>query len=209
MAGSDTAEDTDPSGGTRGGMPAAPAFTRVCVVAPRMRIDLALPADVTVAELLPTLLDMARESSADGGARHGGWCLARVGQAPLEPARTLAQARVLDGELLQLRRRADLPPAPLFDDVIDAVAMATPASYRPWTPVTARYTGALAAVAALLCAAVAVYLAGPGTVPAVSAGVVAALGAGAAGVLRRVYDQTWTATLLAACALPFAFVAGL
>ncbi|MGB8963317.1 MAG: EsaB/YukD family protein, partial [Pseudonocardiaceae bacterium] len=40
-------------------------FSRVTVVAPRTRIDLALPSDVAVANLLPMLLKMAGESSAD------------------------------------------------------------------------------------------------------------------------------------------------
>ena len=53
-------------------------FSRVTVVAPNTRIDLALPADVAVADLLPMLLEMAREASTDGGSRHGGWCLSLI-----------------------------------------------------------------------------------------------------------------------------------
>jgi hypothetical protein len=153
----------------------AAVFSRVTVVAPRTRIDVALPSDVAVADLLPMLLEMARESTPDGGARHGGWALARLGQAPLESSRTLTGSGVLDGELLQLCKRAESPPPPLFDDVIDAVALSTPSSYRPWTEATARALGGGAAVAALLTAAVALLLAGPGLAEAVTAGVAAAL----------------------------------
>ena len=35
-------------------------FSRVTVVAPRTRIDVALPADVAIADLLPMLLEMAK-----------------------------------------------------------------------------------------------------------------------------------------------------
>ena len=133
-------------------VPGTAVFSRVTVVAPRTRIDVALPADVAVADLLPMLLEMARESTPDGGARHGGWALARIGQAPLDSTRTLRGCGVLDGELLQLCKRAESPPPPLFDDVIDAVALSTPGSYRPWTEATARALGAGGAVAALLTA---------------------------------------------------------
>src|ERR1700716_3168650 len=102
------------------------------MVAPSTRIDIALPADVAVADLLPMLLEMAREVTPDGGARHGGWCLAKLGGAPLVPSRPLASLGVADGDLLQLRRRTDNPPPPLYDDVVDAIAEANPDSYRPW-----------------------------------------------------------------------------
>ena len=106
-------------------------FSRVTVVAPSTRIDVALPADVAVADLLPMLLDMAKESSPDGGARHGGWALAKLGDAPLDPSRTLASLGVVDGELLQLRKRNENPPPPLYDDVVDAIAESSPDSFRP------------------------------------------------------------------------------
>ena len=84
-------------------------FSRVTVVAPRTRIDVALPADVAVADLMPMLLEMAKEVSPDGGARHGGWALAKLGDAPLDPSRTLASLGIVDGELLQLRKRNENP----------------------------------------------------------------------------------------------------
>lgn len=192
-----------PSGG------GSAVFSRVTVVAPRTRIDVALPSDVAVADLLPVLLGMARESSPDGGARHGGWCLARIGQAPLESTRTLTGLGVLDGELLQLRKRSESPPPPLFDDVIDAVALSTPDSYRPWTEQTARAVGAAAALLALGTATVAVLLAGPGLVEAIVAGATAVVLVGVAAVLSRAYRDPRAAVVLAAGALPMAFVTGL
>lgn len=119
-------------------------FSRVTVVAPRTRIDVALPADVSVADLLPMLLDMAKEATPDGGARHGGWCLAKLGDSPLDPSRTLGSLGIVDGDMLQLRRRNENPPPPLFDDVVDAIAEATPDSFRPWTKRTANRIGFVA-----------------------------------------------------------------
>jgi type VII secretion integral membrane protein EccD len=191
-------------------------FSRVTVVAPSTRIDLALPADVAVADLLPMLLDMAKESTPDGGARHGGWCLAKLGDEALDPSRTLASLGVVDGELLQLRRRSDNPPPPLYDDVVEAIAEATPGSYRPWTKETARKIGNIAGSLALIGAAVAALLGGPvspggsALSAAVLAGVLTIICLAAGAVVTRVYQAPGTGVLVAAAgALPMAFVAGM
>jgi type VII secretion integral membrane protein EccD len=190
-------------------------FSRVTVVAPRTRIDVALPADVSVADLLPMLLEMAKEATPDGGARHGGWCLAKLGEATLDPSRTLASLSVVDGEMLQLRRRSETPPPPLFDDVVDAIAEASPDSYRPWTKQTANRIGYLGGALALILASVAVLLAGPlgggariGAAVAAGAGAVVAVALGT--VIARAYQAGTAGVLIAAAgALPMAFVSGL
>ncbi|MFD4644089.1 type VII secretion integral membrane protein EccD [Lentzea sp. NPDC058436] len=192
-------------------------FSRVTVVAPRTRIDVALPADVAVADLLPMLLDMAREATPDGGVRHGGWCLAKLGDNPLDPARTLASLGVVDGDLLQLRRRNENPPPPLYDDVVDAIAESDPDSFRPWTKETAQRFGHIAGSLALIAAAVALFLSGPLTEGGAGSGLAAAI-AGAVGAIAllatgatisRAYSAASTGVLIAACgSLPLAFVAG-
>ncbi|HET9140861.1 type VII secretion integral membrane protein EccD [Actinophytocola sp.] len=190
-------------------------FSRVTVVAPRTRIDVALPADVAVADLLPMLLEMAKEATPDGGARHGGWCLAKLGEGTLDPSRTLASLSVVDGEMLQLRRRSETPPPPLFDDVVDAIAEASPDSYRPWTKQTANRIGYVASALAMIAAAVAVLLAGPlggggrvGAAIAAGATAVAAVALGA--VIARAYQAETPGVLIAAAGgLPMAFVSGL
>ena len=192
--------------------PTAPAtvFSRVTVVAPQTRIDVALPADVAVADLLPMLLEMARERAPDGGSRHGGWCLARLGESPMDPSRTLAAAGVTDGDMLQLRRRVEVPPPPLFDDVVDAIAESNPDSYRPWTRQTARAIGHVSGGLALVTAAVALLLAGPGLTPAITAGGAAVLCVALGGVLTRIFGDHSTGVVVAAAGgLPMAFVCGL
>ncbi|HSZ29875.1 MAG TPA: type VII secretion integral membrane protein EccD, partial [Pseudonocardiaceae bacterium] len=188
-------------------------FSRVTVVAPRTRIDLALPSDVAVANLLPMLLTMAGESSPDGGSRHGGWCLARLDGEAIDPDRPLSSLGVVDGDLLQLRHRSDNPPPPLFDDVVEAIAVAAPGSYRPWTASTARTLGMVAAGLALLASAVALLRAGAGAEPrlgiAALAGAAAVVALIAGTVVTRVYDETSAGVVVAAGSLPLGFVSGL
>ncbi len=184
-------------------------------MAPRTRIDLALPSDVAVANLLPMLLTMAGESSPDGGSRHGGWCLARLGGEAIEPDRPLSSLGVMDGDLLQLRRRSDNPPPPLFDDVVEAIAVAAPDSYRPWTERTARTLGMVAAGLALLASAVALFLAGLDPAAVAPAGVAGLAGVAtvvaliAGMVIAQVYGETSAGVVVAAGSLPLGFVSGL
>jgi type VII secretion integral membrane protein EccD len=179
------------------------------VVAPRTRIDLALPSDVAVASLLPMLLKMAGESSPDGGSRHGGWCLAMLGGEVIDPERPLASLGVVDGDLLQLRRRSDNPPPALFDDVVEAIAATAPNSYRPWTEHTARTLGMTGGGLALLASAVALLRTGPGLGVALLAGVATVTALVVGSVIARVYGETNTGVLVAAGSLPLGFVSGL
>ncbi|NIH82652.1 type VII secretion integral membrane protein EccD [Amycolatopsis viridis] len=189
-------------------------FSRVTVVAPSTRIDVALPADVAVADLMPMLLEMARETSPDGGARHGGWALAKLGDAPLDPSRTLASLGIVDGDLLQLRKRSDNPPPPLYDDVVDAIADAQPDTFRPWTTETARRIGHIAGGLALFTAALALFTGGPlfggnGLAAALTAGVAAIACLAVGATLAKAYQAEATGVVIAAAGgLPFAFVAG-
>lgn len=189
-------------------------FSRVTVVAPRTRIDMALPADVAVADLLPMVLEMANEQAPDGGVRHGGWVLAKLGDVALDPSRTLASLGVVDGELLQLRKRTENPPPPLYDDVVDAIAEADPESFRPWTKETANRVGHIAGGLALVAAAFALLLGGPlfggNQLAAALVGGVGTIACVALGAtLSKAYDAASTGVLIAAAGgLPLAFVSG-
>lgn len=190
-------------------------FSRVTVVAPRTRIDVALPADVAVSDLVPLVVDMAEERTSDGGSAHGGWVLAKLASpAPLEPSRTLAALGVVDGELLQLRKRAENPPQPLFDDVIDAVAEATPDNFRPWTPETAKLLGNAAGGLGLLAAALALFLGGAprggyGLTAAIAGGVGALACVAVGATLAKAYQARSTGVVVAAAGgLSLAFVSG-
>jgi type VII secretion integral membrane protein EccD len=136
-------------------------LSRVTLVAPRTRIDLALPTDVPLADMLPTLLRYAGDGLADDPAARNGWALTRLGGALLDNSRTPAQLDVRDGELLYLRPRDADEPVLVFDDVVDAVATATQERARRWQPATTRAFGLSLGLAALLAGAVVVLLAGP------------------------------------------------
>ncbi len=100
------------------------SYCRVVVIAPSTRVDLALPADVPIIDLLPMLLQYAGELRDDGGGQHGGWKLVRVGHGELDGGRTLRSLDVADGEVLRLAAREERDVVPVFDDIVDAIAAA-------------------------------------------------------------------------------------
>ncbi|MFD0787013.1 EsaB/YukD family protein, partial [Micromonospora azadirachtae] len=53
-------------------------LARVTISAPRRRLDVALPEQVPLAELLPEMLRHAGVGLADDGERHEGWVLRRT-----------------------------------------------------------------------------------------------------------------------------------
>ena len=84
------------------------AYCMVTVVHDGRRLDTALPTGIPIAELLPGLLRVAVPDA--GSDETGVWELARIGPPVLVPGETLAEAGVLDGELLMLHRKRS-PPA--------------------------------------------------------------------------------------------------
>ncbi|GAA4548041.1 type VII secretion integral membrane protein EccD [Pseudonocardia xishanensis] len=96
-------------------------YRRVTVLGPRSMVDVALPADVAVAELAPMLLELLGEPPSPAPVP---WRLDGIAGAPLPPAATLAQLGVLDGELLRLGPALPPPSPPTFDDAPEAVAAA-------------------------------------------------------------------------------------
>ncbi|WP_406038474.1 type VII secretion integral membrane protein EccD [Micromonospora sp. NBC_00898] len=185
-------------------------LSRITIVAPRTRMDLALPSDVPLADLLPTLLRYAGEDLADEGVRHGGWSLSRLGGQPLDGGRTAAQLGVRDGEVLYFSPRAAAAPEIVFDDVVDAVATATNQRPGTWQVGTTRSFAALFAGVALSAGALAALLAGPPQLPgALAALVVAVVLLVSAAVVSRAGGDSRTGAMLAVGALGYAAVGGL
>lgn len=191
-------------------------LTRVSVVAQRRRVHLAIPTDVPLADVLPTLLRhaedglAAEESLADTGAASGGWLLTRLGGAPLDTSRSLGQLRVLDGEVLQFVPRASTPPPPVFDDLADAVATATRERAGQWQVSTTRkFAGALSTVA-LIGGAVAILFAGPPRHVAALVGLAVGLFLLAAATLAsRAAGDARAGTVLGLVSLVYGAVGGL
>lgn len=182
---------------------------RLTVITPKWRVDLAVPVDIPVSDLLATLVRSMGPELADDGAAHGGWVLQQLGKPPLEPSATLAAASVRDGDVLRLRPSSSQLPELAFDDVLDAVAAGVNERTPRWR---AQHTGrasVLFASAALLFSLVAALLSGPKWVgPAVAAGVTAAALLGAAAALGRAYSQRAAGITAGSFAVAFAAASG-
>ncbi|MGC4804362.1 type VII secretion integral membrane protein EccD [Micromonospora sp. DT233] len=185
-------------------------LSRVTIVAPRTRMDLALPSDVPLADLLPTLLRYAGEDLADQGVVHGGWSLARLGGPPLDGGQTAGQLGVRDGEVLYFNPRDAVTPDVVFDDVVDAVATATNRRPGGWQLATTRRFSVLFASAALLGGAAVALLAGPPHLPgALVALLLAVVTLVTAAVLSRAMGDSSTGSALALVSLVYAATGGL
>lgn len=192
-----------PPAGRAGGL------CRVTVIAPKTRVDLALPADVPLADLLPVLLRYAGEDLADEGTLGGGWVLARLGGATLDSTRTPDQLEIRDGEQLYFTPRNSTAPDMVFDDVVDAVATANRERGGRWKPANTRRFGLAAASGALLLGVLLAALTGPPQLP----GGLAALGVAAAllvagAVLSRALSDSTAGAVLAVLALCYAVTGG-
>ncbi|HVL83622.1 MAG TPA: type VII secretion integral membrane protein EccD [Pseudonocardia sp.] len=174
-------------------LPSPPAYCRVTVLAPRSRVDVALPADVPMAELVPMVLELVGEPVPRPGGpprRPGAWRLTGAAGGPLPSDATLGELGVLDGDMVRLDPGAPPPAAPVFDDPVDALAatadpLPAGARGRTWR----RVALVVAVAAAALLAAARGWPADPGAAAATVAVVLGALGAvaalvGAARLLR-------------------------
>jgi type VII secretion integral membrane protein EccD len=176
--------------------PAPPAYCRLTVLAPCTSVDVALPADVPVADLVPMVLELVGEPAPGSPPRP--WRLSGAAGGALPVGATLAQLGVLDGELLRIAPVGAAPAPPVFDDPVDALADTA----NPVGSIRRRTVGTLVVGLAVAASAL---LSGGGTVAAV----VAAIAAGAAvTVVARSTGDRSVALITALAAVPLAAVAG-
>jgi type VII secretion integral membrane protein EccD len=182
---------------------------RITVVAPRARMDVALPVQCTLAELIPQLVRLAGAPMRPGPDGTG-WALSRVGGPPLPPGLTVAAASLADGEVLHLSARVGPATPLLFDDVVDAIASAARTRRGAWRPTVGRRL-ALVSAAVLFTGMTAVLLALlSGTVQAPVAAGAVAVGLLLCGLgLARAYRDVPAACALAGAGTVAALVAGL
>lgn len=186
------------------------SYCRVVVIAPSTRVDLALPADVPIIDLLPMLLQYTGEAREDGGGTHGGWKLVRVGhgdRSEMEGGRTLRSLDVADGEVLRLTGREDRTIVPVFDDIVDAIATTrrdriNARSINPGV-------GAGVFVLAMVAAEFTLFLRGRSYVDAYIAGAVALALLGLGTAAMKGVGERIVASATAASGVLFAFVCGL
>ena len=141
--------------------PAAADLCRLTVVAPTGSAEGAVPADVTVIDLLPTLLAHASGGLADAGLEHDGWVVQRLGEPPLDEDRTPAALGLKDGETVYLRARSAELPTLDFDDLIDGVSTGMRDRADRWRPVLTRRLCLGATAAALVLGVAVLLLPGP------------------------------------------------
>lgn len=164
-------------------------LSRVTLVVGGLRLDVGLPPNVSIADFVGDVIDLANEQIAmrpelagiEFDSTDGKWTLARLGADTIDPSRSLSEAGVYDGELLAIRQVGQPISPLLFDDVEDAVAGSDRAAKqlagwlaREARPLSCFGVGVVATVAAALLLprqAGDLYLAG------------AALGIGVLGVL--------------------------
>jgi type VII secretion integral membrane protein EccD len=196
-----TAQATPPTGGSG-------EMCRLTICGPTSRVELAVPAHVPIADLMPTVLGHLDPSLATAGLGHGGWVLQRLGEAPLDEDHGTAAAGLYDGDVLHLRPRDDQLPLADFDDLVDGIHTGLSARTDSWRPaITRRVCLGLAALCGLLAIVVTAF-AVDGTTTAISACAVSIMLIGGGTVLARLLDDRGGAITLGATGVVSAGMAG-
>ncbi|RUL93973.1 type VII secretion integral membrane protein EccD [Verrucosispora sp. FIM060022] len=184
-------------------------LTRITVSTPQRRVDVALPAHVPLAELLPEVLRHAGEGLADDGERHGGWLLRRADGTALTAGQALLAQGVRDGEMLHLVPASVQWPELDYDDVVEAIADGARRRGGAWSPRATR-AAALGGAAVPLAVGLLALLAGGPEHPVgwFAAALMATLLVLAGTVLSRAQGDGPAGATLGGYALPYAAAAG-
>jgi type VII secretion integral membrane protein EccD len=182
---------------------------RLTIISSTLRVDLAVPVQIAVAELLSIVVSSLGRETADLGAAEGGWVLQRATETPLDPSASLAASQLRDGDVLYLRTRATHLPEVAFDDVLDAVATGVLSRTTRWQATDTMRAAASFAVALLAFALLSLLAIGPRwTATAVSAAATTVLLVLSAVAVGRVYRRRGPALVAAGFAVAFAGAGG-
>lgn len=200
--------DMSPERVSAGGGPSL-TQCRLTLVGSRRRIDLAVPGDLPLAELLLDVVRLLDEPDAETDYR--AWGLGRLGHETLPPDRSLADLGVLDGEVLYLRDQHRVTAPTRVEDVIEGVQDSVEADPQLWRPdLRVRLALWMAGLVALVASAAAVRLSDVAARSRIS--LVAAVGAAVllcvALGLQRVVRRPVSAAGSAITAWPVAAAAG-
>ena len=137
---------------------------RVTLVAPNNRVDVALPEDIPLADLLPDLLHLAGDPNPNPTTNPDtaltGYVLTGPGGWPLHTGLALTAQGIRHGDLLRLRPATEKPEPPVHDEIVDAVAEAALTTSHRWTATTLRTTSLAALATALVLGATVLWFAG-------------------------------------------------
>ncbi|MBK1787790.1 type VII secretion integral membrane protein EccD [Prauserella cavernicola] len=182
---------------------------RLTICGPNSRVELAVPAHVPIADLMPTVLGHLDPSLATTGLAHGGWVLQRLGGAALDEDHGTAAAGLYDGDVLHLRPRNDQLPLADFDDLVDGIHTGLSTRTDSWRPELTRwFCVGLAGLFGVL-AVLATTFAAQGTTTAVVAAFVGVVLIAGGAVMTRVLDDTTSGVTLGSVGVAAIGVAGL
>lgn len=138
---------------------ASRAAVRVSVLGEGRRLDVGIPAQLPLIELMP---GFARNLGLlDATMTHTGYELRRADGRVLDASSTAAAQGVHDGEMLTLARGGLVAQPRVYDDIVEAVIDATEGQHRPWTPQDGVRTAIGASLTLLTVCAVVLLAAGP------------------------------------------------
>ncbi|MGI8679366.1 MAG: type VII secretion integral membrane protein EccD [Jatrophihabitans sp.] len=183
---------------------------RLTIISATLRVDLAVPSQISVGELLTIVVSSLGRETADRGAAEGGWVLQRAAEAPLDPSSSLAANQLRDGDALHLRTRSTHLPEVAFDDVLDAVATGVLTRTPRWVGEHTMRAASTFAGALLVFTLGVLLLVGPTWLPStIASGVIAVLLILTAVAVARVYHRRVPALAAGTFAVAFAAVSGL
>ncbi|WP_229071639.1 type VII secretion integral membrane protein EccD [Actinoplanes sp. DH11] len=189
--------------------PGSPSLARVTIAAPERRMDIALPDNMLVAELLPHLVRHAEGALGETSERNGGWVLRRATGTALEPQRNLSAQGVRDGELLHLKPAQEDWPELAYDDVVEVIASGSRRDGRSWGPAETRRCGLAITAVASAAGLAGLAITGPGWQLAGIVALCLALVLTIGGILlSRAFGDAGAGGVIAAGALPYAFAGG-
>ena len=181
---------------------------RLSVTAGERRLDLGVPGNVAVVEIVPGLARALGQLEA--ATVHGGYRLLTSDGTPVDAARSLVSQGIEDGAVLSLESGARLAAPRIYDDVVEAVADAVESQYKPWTPRDSALGAAWGAVALVVVSAALLLSADTAaTLPPALAGLGAVLVLAAGAVVGRVGPEPVTGRILVLASGVLAAVAGL
>jgi type VII secretion integral membrane protein EccD len=182
---------------------------RLTVISSNLRVDLAVPVQVSIAELLSIVVTNLGRETADLGAAEGGWVLQRAAEPPLDPSSSIAASQLRDGDVLHLRTRATRLPEVAFDDVLEAVATGVLTRTSRWQSIHTQRAATCLAAAVLTFALATMLLIGPRWRSiSITAGAGAVLLVLAAVAVGRAYRKRGPGLTAAGSAVAYAALAG-
>ena len=188
---------------------AAAGLCRLTVRAPTKAIDLAVPSDVPVADLLPAVLGYGGDDLGEAGLEHEGWVLQRLGGAPLDQEASLESLGLRDGDTVYLRPRTEALPEVRLDDIVHGISTTMKDSPHGWSPQASRRLLRGLTLVALIGALVIIALpGGPAAQREITAGAFALLLLAGAAAASRAVGDAGSAALLGAMAGPYLVLAG-